>query len=51
MEITRDHHSTMHGIVERTKCGRAVFVAAALKGDEGITKLVTRNTDVHKFEA
>jgi hypothetical protein len=51
MEITRDDHPTMHSIVERTERALAAFVGAALKRDEGIAKLVTRNADVHESEA
>jgi hypothetical protein len=51
MEITRDDHSTMHSIVERTERARAAFVGVALKGDEGIAKLVMGNTDDDKSGA
>ena len=42
MEIALDDHSAMQSIVESTERTRAAFVAAALKGDEGIAKLVTQ---------
>jgi hypothetical protein len=51
MKITRDDDSTMHGIVQSTKRARTAFVGVALKEDNGIAKLVTRNTNVHESEA